>query len=84
MRLRIRVTPRASRDAIQARAGVLLVRVTAPAIEGRANDAARRVLADALGVRASDVVIETGARSRHKLVRLPDSAAERLAILLRG
>lgn len=82
MRLRIRVTPRASRDAVEARAGIPIIHVTVPAVDGRANHAARRLLAATLGLRAPDIVIERGARARDKIVRVPDSAASRMSILL--
>ena len=65
----VRVTPRASRDAIE---GVyrdaLKVRLTAPPIEDRANEALRRLLATSLNVPVSAVRIVGGARSRNKRV----------------
>lgn len=67
----VRVQPRARRDEIAAvRAGVLIVRVTAPPLDGRANDAVLRVLADRLGVRASTLAIVRGERGREKVVRV--------------
>lgn len=67
----VRVQPRASSDELVAvRAGVLVVRLTAPPLEGRANHALCRLLADRLGVRAASVSVFRGERSRDKLVRV--------------
>jgi uncharacterized protein len=67
--LRVRVQPRASREAIVgAREGALLVRLTAPPVEGAANAALLRVLAKALGVAPSAVAVAHGQRGRDKLV----------------
>lgn len=81
MRVRVRVTPRASRARVAFVDGVLRIWVTAPPAEGRANEAAREAIASALGLRPADVAIERGARSRDKLVSLPDGAAARLRAL---
>ena len=69
--LRLRVQPRASREAILGwREDVLRVAVTAPPVEGEANHAVTRLLARALGVVPSAVRVVQGARSRDKLVRV--------------
>ncbi len=72
-RLAVRVTPRASRDAIEAfdMDGVLHLRVTAPPADGAANEAVRRLLAKALGLPVRDVVLVSGATSRQKLFEVP-------------
>lgn len=78
MRLPVRVTPRASRDALAGfdADGVLLVRVTAPPADGAANAAVTRLLARALGLPARDIVLVSGATSRVKVFELPlDRAA---------
>ena len=68
---RVRVAPRASRDAIDGEyQGALKVRLTAPPVDDRANDALRRLLAERLNVRVSAVRIVAGARSRTKRVRI--------------
>ena len=82
-RIRVRVTPRASRDELAGwREGVLRVRVAAPPVEGRANDAVARLLAKALGVPKSAVGIMSGAGAREKLVEVAgveqDEAMRRL------
>jgi uncharacterized protein (TIGR00251 family) len=65
----VRVTPRASRDAIEGEyQGALRVRLTAPPVEGRANDALRRLLAAHLNVPVSAVRIVGGEKSRNKRV----------------
>jgi uncharacterized protein (TIGR00251 family) len=70
--LRVRVTPRASRDEVLGwrEPGVLAVRVTAPPVEGEANRAIIHVLAESLGVPRSAVTIVRGARGRDKTVRV--------------
>jgi uncharacterized protein (TIGR00251 family) len=65
----VRVTPRASRDAIEGEhEGALKVRLTAPPVEDRANDALRRLLAARLNVPVSAVRIVGGEKSRNKRV----------------
>jgi len=65
----VRVTPRASRDAIEGEyQGALKVPLTAPPIEDRANDALRRLLAARLNVPVSAVRIVGGEKSRNKRV----------------
>lgn len=67
----VRVTPRASRDAMEGEhQGALKVRLTAPPVEDRANDALRRLLAERLNVPVSAVRIVSGARSRNKRVSI--------------
>ena len=66
---RVRVQPRASRDAIEGEhAGALKVRLTAPPIEGRANESLRHILAQRLNVPLSAVRIISGENSRNKRV----------------
>ena len=81
--LQLRVTPRARRNAIGPLAdGVLAVRLTAPPVEGAANKALIALLADALGIAKSAVRVESGARARHKRVRIVGlTAAEALGRL---
>jgi uncharacterized protein (TIGR00251 family) len=65
--LRVRVTPRAGRDAIAGwQDGALRVRLAAPPLEGRANTALIRLLAAAAGLAPSNVRLLTGHRSRDK------------------
>ena len=83
MTLRVRVQPRASRDAIAGeRAGALLVRLTAPPVEGAANAALLRLVARALGVPPSSIEILRGATGRDKLLRIAGVAAGAVARLV--
>ena len=69
MTLRVRVQPRASRDALAGeRDGALLVRLTAQPVEGAANEALGRVLGKAPGVAPSRVRMVAGATGRNKRV----------------
>jgi uncharacterized protein (TIGR00251 family) len=69
--LRVRVTPRSSRDEVVGwKEGVLWVRVQAPPVGGRANQALVRLLAEALGVSRGEVEVVRGHRGREKTVRV--------------
>lgn len=76
--LRLRLTPRASTNAVLGwRAdGVLGVRVTAPPVEGAANRAVEALLAETLGLPRSAVSVARGERSRDKLVRVAGMTLE--------
>ena len=79
----MRVQARAKRDEIVGeRAGVLVVRISAPPLDGRANRALCKLIARRAGVAASKVTIVRGEGSRHKLVRVDgiDAAALRDAL----
>jgi uncharacterized protein (TIGR00251 family) len=68
-RLKVRVTPRATRDQIVGwREDTLRVRVTAPPVAGRANEALLRLLAAALGVPSGRLRLVRGQGSREKLI----------------
>ena len=82
--LRVRVTPRADRNEVAGeRAGVLLVRVTAPPEAGKANAAACKVVARALGIAPSRVTVAHGAGSRQKSLRVEGLDQKRLKAALR-
>ena len=69
--LRVRVQPRASREAVLGfRQDTLRLAVQAPPVDGEANDAVRRLLARALRVAPSAVSVVGGARGRDKVVRI--------------
>lgn len=77
--LRVRVQPRASRDALQGeREGALVVRLTAKPIEGEANAALQRFLARALDVPASAVRLLHGTAGRDKVLRIAGVAVDRV------
>ncbi len=82
--LTVKVTPRASRDAVLgAEAGWLRVALCAPPVDGKANEAARRFLAEALGVPRAGVRLLSGQTARLKRFAVdglaPDEAARRLS-----
>ena len=65
--LRVRATPKASRNAIQGtHEDSLKVSVQAPPENGKANDAIRKLLAKALKLRPSQVELKSGKSSRDK------------------
>ena len=71
VRVAVRLTPRASHDAIAGRRdGRLLVRVTAPPLDDRANRALCRLLAKRAGVGRTAVRVVAGARARDKVVEI--------------
>ncbi len=74
VRVLVRLTPRAGRDAVEGvdAEGRLRVRVAAPPIDGAANDALVRVMSAALDLPRSAVSIETGTTARLKRVRIED------------
>jgi uncharacterized protein (TIGR00251 family) len=84
--IRVRLTPRASREQIAAGAdGAFAARVTAPPVDGRANEALCRLVAARAGVAASRVSVVRGAKARDKVVRVEGiEAADLRARLLAG
>jgi uncharacterized protein (TIGR00251 family) len=77
--LRVRVSPRASRNAVAGeRDGALVVRVTAAPVEGAANEALARVLSKVLHVPAAAVAVRHGATGRDKLLHVSGLDADTL------
>jgi uncharacterized protein (TIGR00251 family) len=71
VRLRVRVAPRAAREAILGvHDGALKVSLTAPPVEGEANQALCALLAKRLGVAKRAVSIVQGQSARLKLVEV--------------
>lgn len=69
--LEVRVQPRARRDAVAgARAGRLLIQVTAPPAGGEANARVLEVLAKTFGVARSRVHLLRGPSGRDKRIRI--------------
>jgi uncharacterized protein len=91
VRVRVRLTPRARADRLDAiarlagGAPVLLVSVTAPPVDGRANVALCRLIAARAGVASSRVSVVRGAKARDKVVRVEgvDAAELRARLLAR-
>lgn len=78
VRVTIRVRPGAGRTIVGGRhEQSVVVRVREHAAEGKATAAALVALAKALNVRAEDVKLVSGARSRTKIVDIPDAVAAR-------
>ena len=77
--LRVRVSPRASRDELAGeRNGALVVRLTAPPVEGKANAALVRFLARQLGVAPSAVSVTHGAKAREKVLLVAGARSQDL------
>jgi uncharacterized protein (TIGR00251 family) len=69
--LRVHVQPGAGRSAVMGRHGdALKIKVGAPPQGGRANAAVVSLLATSLGIPEARVVVESGASSRSKRVRI--------------
>lgn len=66
----VRVTPRASRNAIALRDGRIRISVTTVPEGGKATAAAQKLLARALGVAPSRLELLRGAATRDKVFRL--------------
>jgi hypothetical protein len=83
VRFAVRVTPRASRDAIEGEyQGALKVRLTAPPFEDRANEGLRHLLAEQLNVPVSAVRIVAGRKSRTKRITVAGVSRTQVAALL--
>jgi uncharacterized protein (TIGR00251 family) len=71
VRLDLRVTPRASKNAIDGvRDGRLVVKVTAPPVDAAANDAVIALFSKVLDLPKRNVTIVLGATNRRKTVEL--------------
>jgi hypothetical protein len=85
VRLAVRVTPRAGRDAIEgwtadaAGRAVLKLRVAASATDGQANAAVLALLAKALGVAKSHLSLIGGQTARLKIVEIAGIEAADIA-----
>jgi len=79
----VRLQPRASRDEVVGeRAGVIVIRVTAPPVDGKANEALIRLVAKRAGVAPSRVEIVRGHSAREKVIRVEGVADEALRAAL--
>lgn len=66
----VRVTPRASRNAVMLDGATIRVMVTTVPEDGKANAAVVKLLSKALGVAKSRLVLLRGASARDKLFRI--------------
>lgn len=81
--LRVRLIPKAARNAVDRREGdVLHVRVTAPPVDGAANRALIELLADTLRVRKTAIRLKSGASSREKRLEIEGLETEAMWELL--
>ena len=84
LRVRVRLTPRASRNAIIGiRGDALAIAVTAPPVEGAANQVLVRFLAQHLSVPRRSIRIVKGEASRSKLLEIETSMPEAMIARLR-
>ncbi len=68
--IKVRVTPKASSNAVEARDGQLRVYVTCVPEGGKANAEVQKLLAKALGVAKSNLTLIRGQTSRDKVFRV--------------
>ncbi len=68
----VRVTPKASRNAVVAEGDTIRVYVTTVPEDGKANQAVTKLLAKKLGIAKSRLELIRGATSRDKLFRVAD------------
>jgi uncharacterized protein (TIGR00251 family) len=78
IRVRVRVQPAAGRNELLGwnTAGELRIRIAAPPREGEANKKLIAFLAKRLSVTKREIEIESGGKSKTKVVSLPDSVEE--------
>ena len=70
-RLSVRLTPRASSNAVlRYEGGVLHLRLTAPPVRGAANAACCAYVAALLGLRPSQVMVRHGYKNRDKVLAI--------------
>lgn len=82
-RLDVKVSPKASRNAVTGWMGeVLKISVTAAPERGKANDAVEQLLADALGLPRSAVTVVAGHTSKLKRVQIVGLTADALRRLV--
>ena len=90
VRVAIRLTPKASRNAIAGIAetgqgeAVLKVMVTAVPEAGKANEALIKLLAKEWGIAKSSISLVAGATDRNKIVHVAGDAADLMARLSHG
>lgn len=77
--LKVRVQPRASRNAFKQEAdGRLRVYLTAPPVEGAANEALCEFVAKRLGIAKSSISVVAGEKSREKTLKIMGATAQEL------
>jgi uncharacterized protein len=82
--LRVHVVPNAKIDGVVGEyGGAIKIRLRAPAVEGRANAALIRFLAAQLKIPRHSIVLESGQKSRDKVIRVDGLTAEDVRIRMR-
>jgi uncharacterized protein (TIGR00251 family) len=77
--LRVHVVPNAKSDCVAGEhGGALKIKLRAPAVEGKANAALVRFLADQMKLPRHAIVLQSGQRSRDKLVRIDGLSEEEI------
>ena len=83
VRLRLRVQPGAKAERLD---GVhndqLQLRLAAPPVDGAANKACLAFLTKVLGVRRSQITLQSGSKSRHKVLRIEGVTLQHAAATL--
>ena len=83
--LRVRLAPRASRDAVTGvRAGSLMVRLTSPPVDGAANASLVGFLAKIFRIRKGAITITSGLKSRDKRVFIEGVDIDEATLVLKG
>lgn len=81
----VHVQPRSSRNEVCGVQGnELKLRLTAPPVEDAANKLCIEFIARLLGIAKSRVSISSGARSRHKTIKVTGIASENILSLLKS
>jgi uncharacterized protein (TIGR00251 family) len=80
--IRVRVTPRSTRERIAVDGDEVHIWVNSPPVEGRANERVVAMLAKALDCAKSTIAITGGARSRWKTVAIEGWDASEIMIAL--
>ncbi|MCX5993132.1 MAG: DUF167 domain-containing protein [Chloroflexi bacterium] len=75
MKIKVRVTPRSSRDEVVKTGDDYVVRVKAQPREGKANESVIKLLAEYFGVTRSSVRITSGLSGRNKIVEIRTASA---------
>ena len=75
--LRVHIIPNAKIDKISGEYNrAIKIKLRAPAVDGKANAALRRFLAERLSIPQRAIVLESGERSRDKVIRIDDLSEE--------
>jgi uncharacterized protein (TIGR00251 family) len=83
VRLRLRVQPGAKAERLDGvHDDALRLRLTAPPVDGAANTACLAFLAETLGVRRSQITLQSGRKSRHKVLRIQGVTLQQAAAVL--